>query len=168
MPTPPPQGGLGQSWFVLDFEAAWVGVAPPPPPPPVPGDIPAIRYARRRRHPSTTRRTVNAESAIRASSVAGVATTTRVSTPVVSTSTALARTRVRAASSIRAWPLDVVANRTAAVSGLRARSGPTALTGLHVLSTPVALSSVALVAASQRAIIRARDEEDFPIWFLDL
>lgn len=29
MADPPPQGGLGQSWFVLDFEAAYVGYKPP-------------------------------------------------------------------------------------------------------------------------------------------
>lgn len=28
-PVPPPQGGQGQSWFVLDFEAAYVGYKPP-------------------------------------------------------------------------------------------------------------------------------------------
>lgn len=27
--TPPPQGGLGQSWFVLDFEAAYAGEPAP-------------------------------------------------------------------------------------------------------------------------------------------
>lgn len=27
--APEPQGGLGQSWFVLDYEAAYVGVKPP-------------------------------------------------------------------------------------------------------------------------------------------
>jgi len=26
---PPAQGGLGQAWFVLDFEAAWEGTPPP-------------------------------------------------------------------------------------------------------------------------------------------
>ncbi len=29
MPTPPPQGGAGQSWFVLDFEADWEGTPEP-------------------------------------------------------------------------------------------------------------------------------------------
>lgn len=61
---PEPQGGLGQSWFVLDFEADWVGEPgppveehPPTPDPPPSGPLTGLPGSRPRPHPGARHET---------------------------------------------------------------------------------------------------------------